>query len=181
MRQFLINIILHTTIFCIGTQTKASVGDTFEMEFGEKDHFIDFNTPVLLDFMFMQVIHFIRYLPHIELIELEAGNISTDRNKCYRLNKYIIYHKNYLAGKKIIAEIFYNIHHYKFHKFNLLHYSLGGREITREISWEERIEISQRTIINQLKEDWAITSKYSLIILSLISHHFFCNKAELLK
>lgn len=93
MRQTITYILLLTTFVCFGTTTKVTRiidGDTFETEAGEKVRLIGINAPEISDIFGQKAKQYLSYLIENKTVDLQADNISNDRDRYQRLLRYVI-------------------------------------------------------------------------------------------
>jgi micrococcal nuclease len=93
MRQITIYLLLLSTFVCFGTPIKVTRiidGDTFETETGEKVRLIGINTPEISDIYGQEAKKYLSYLIENKTVDLQADNISNDRDRYQRLLRYVI-------------------------------------------------------------------------------------------
>ena len=93
LKQALTYILLLTTFVCFGTPTKVTRiidGDTFITETGEKVRLIGINAPEISDIFGQEAKQYLSYLIENKTVDLQADNISNDRDRYQRLLRYVI-------------------------------------------------------------------------------------------
>ncbi len=93
MRQITTYILLLSTFVCFGTPTKVTRiidGDTFETETGEKVRLIGINAPEISDIFGQEAKQYLSYLIENKTVDIQADNISNDRDRYQRLLRYVI-------------------------------------------------------------------------------------------
>ncbi len=93
MKRLLLIILTLSSLVCFGTTTKAKRiidGDTFETETGEKVRLIGINAPEISDIFGEEAKQHLINLIEGKTIDLQADNISNDRDRYSRLLRYVI-------------------------------------------------------------------------------------------
>ena len=83
--------------------TRVIDGDTFETETGEKVRLIGINAPEISDIFGQEAKQYLSYLIENKTVDLQADNISNDRDRYQRLLRYVIL-DGVDINKKIVSD-----------------------------------------------------------------------------
>lgn len=172
IRQTITYILLLTTFVCFGTTTKVTRvidGDTFETETGEKVRLIGINAPEISDIFGQEAKQYLSYLIENKTVDLQADNLSNDRDRYQRLLRYVIL-DGVDINKKMVSDGFaFAYLKYKFSKsIDYEQAQLEARETNKGIWGDSKKET---TIKEQEKKEtsfWKDLSPKAYFVGSLV-------------
>ena len=132
------------TFVCFGTTTKVTRvidGDTFETETGEKVRLIGINAPEISDIFGQEAKQYLSYLIENKTVDLQADNISNDRDRYQRLLRYVILDGVDINKKMVLDGFAFAYLKYKFSKsIDYEQAQLEAREINKGIWGDSKKE-----------------------------------------
>ena len=172
MRQTLTCLLLITTFACFGTTTKVTRiidGDTFETETGEKVRLIGINAPEISDLYGTEAKQYLSDLIENKTVDLQADNLSNDKDRYQRLLRYVILDGVDINKKMISDGLVFAYLKYKFTKsIDYEQAQIQARETNKGIWGDSKNE----TIIKEQEKKemnfWQDLSLKAYVVSSLV-------------